>query len=126
MGLACRYDKIFRCLLLEHSPRGFHILGRIPPVPHRVEVPEFYMVARPRAYLSHPARDLARHKVRSAARRLMIKKNAVYDKHAVTFAVYARDIKRVQLGDSVRAFWFKRRLFVLRSVFFITAVKLRC
>src|SRR5260370_14712703 len=87
MLLTCREHQVHRCGLLQHHPHRADVVGRITPVPLRVEVSEVDGVLTARGDASDGAGDLARYECFASAWRFVVEQNAVGGKHAVRLAV---------------------------------------
>ena len=102
VGFTCRDHEVIRSFVLKHHPHRFDIILGKSPVTLGFEVTknEFFLKAKLNRRDSQS--DLARDEVFSPARRLVIEKDAVGNKHVISLAVIDRDPVRINFGDTVR------------------------
>src|SRR5437899_176988 len=97
------------CGLARHSCRT--PWPTIPVAPNRIT-----FICRLRTP-GNPRGDLARHKLKSAARRFVVEQDSAGGVHSVSFAVVARQIETGHLTDAVGGSGVKPGIFVLRDSF---------
>ena len=104
---------IVRIGLLEHQPHRFHVLAGVAPIALRLQVAQPDFLALPGQNPRHPGRDLAGDELKAAARRFVVKKDAVRGVHPVGFTVIAGQVKPCYLADAVRRTGVEPRVLVL-------------
>ncbi len=114
MGLASGDHKVVRLVLLQHKPHGRDVFYCVTPIALCVQISQVQFIREPRLYLGHRTTNLSSDKGLAAARRFVVKKDAVAGKDAVTFSVVDRKPIGVELGRTVGTPWVKRRGFPLR------------
>jgi len=115
VGHAGRNDVVVGCWLLEHQPPRAHGVARVPPVAARIEVAEGQPLCEPEVDASDLARDLARHELEAAARRLVVfVHDAARGGQGVHLTVVARQVIARELGDRVGRARPKAGRFVVR------------
>src|SRR3989338_6474144 len=118
----CDY-KIIRFILLENFPHCLNVLWSVTPITFGVYISQFNIFFFSSQDISDAKGDFSSYKTFSAAFRLVVEKDAVGNKHAVTFTVNSRDLKTIKLGCSVWAFWLKWRQFILGSFFGVAGIE---
>ena len=86
------------------------------PIALGIEVADFQRCLQAELDARHGVADLAGDKLQTAARRLVVEKNARARKQSVALAVIDREPVAVQLGYSVRTARIKLRLLVLNRL----------
>src|SRR6185369_11782867 len=91
-----------------------HVVFRMPPVAFRIEITDPQFVRQPELDPRDRARRLARHKLKSTPRALMIKKNPTDAKEPVGLAIISGQVMTRDFADPVRTARLKRGRLLLR------------
>ena len=113
VGLPGRHHIIVRLVLLEHPPHRLHVLGRVPPVPLRLQVSEIHLVLQASLDPGHGPGDFAGHKRFSPPRTFVVEENPARGVQTVALAVVHRDPVRIDLGGGIGTARVKRSGFIL-------------
>ena len=103
MAFAAADDVVVRLRRLEHHVHRADVVAGVAPVAFGVEVAEQELVLLAELDARGRLRDLARHELRPAARRLVVEEDAAAGEDAVALAVVDGDVVPVHLRDAVRA-----------------------
>src|SRR6266571_14702 len=95
--------------LLEYPPHRLDVLGRVPPVPLRVEIAKLDELRFPGDDLGEAVRDLAGDELEASPRALVIEENPIRRMHAVRLAVVDARPVREDFRHAVRAAGMERR-----------------
>src|SRR5665213_56978 len=101
--------------LLQHEPLRTHVVTRMAPITHRVEITQKNALIQPLMEARQSARDFARHKGLAADRRLVVEQDAIARIQTICFAIIDRDPIRVHLGGAVRRARIERGSLPLRD-----------
>src|SRR5262249_17733049 len=93
---------IVRIRLLQHQPHCTDIISGEAPIPLGIKISDRKILRQPELNLSNTKRYLANHELKSAPRRLVVKKNSRDRKEPVALTVVHRNVVAVYLRDSVR------------------------
>lgn len=80
----------------------FNVVFGVTPVSLGVQMPQLHGVYETEVNLGDGSRDLARYKVLSSARTLVVEQDTVAREHVVRFSVVDHHPVRIQLGDSCK------------------------
>ena len=114
MGLAGANDVVAGILLLEHAPHDFDILGRVAPIPFRVEIPKEEFVLFTGLDCRDGLGDLSGDKSFASSWALMVEENAVTGPKAIALSIVNGHPIGVDFGGGVGASGTEGGFFVLR------------
>src|ERR1035437_5480828 len=83
VGFARRHDIIIGARLLQHQMHGANVIGGVAPVALRLQISDFEAFREPKLDSSDYASDLARDKLKSSPRTLVVEQHTITAKHAV-------------------------------------------
>ena len=114
--LPCRDHVVVGLLLLEHQPHRLDVVACEAPVSLGVEVAEAEFAGEAELDPRDAVRDLARHELEPAARRLVVEEDPRDREEAVRLAVVDRDEVPVGLRHPVRRARVEGRRLALRNL----------
>jgi len=100
--------------MLQHQPHSNDVILRPAPIAFALQISQDEIDIEAARNARRRVRDLARHKIFAAPRRLMIIKNPVANKHSVRLPVDSRQLRREGLSAAVGTRRSHRRFFCLR------------
>ncbi len=112
--------EIFRLVLLQHHPLHPDVIFGMPPVTQRIHIAQVQARLQPLRDVGDRTRNFARDKGFAAARRFVVKQNAVTGIHTVRFAVVDGYPVGVQLSNGIRRARVERRALFLRDFLYQT------
>jgi len=114
VGLFGGDNIVIGLLLLQHQPHGFNIVPSEAPIPGGLQVPQKELVLEPHLDPAHGPSDLARHEILTAARGLVIEKNAIAGVESIGLTVVHSVPVRSAFGGGVGGAWVEGGGFGLR------------
>src|ERR1035437_9677201 len=114
VGFTRRHDIVIGVGLLQHQMHGANVIGSVAPVALGLQISDLEAFREAELDSGDCASDLARDKLKSSPRTLMVEHHPTAVKHAVGLAVVHCEVKASYLADPIRATRMERGGLSLR------------
>src|SRR3990172_7226414 len=101
VSLATADNEIIRLFVAHYSPNGLNIVGRMPPIPLRIQIAQLQFLGNTKLYSRDIVCDLSRYILKTTTRRFVIEQYSAYSKESVSFSVIPRQVKSRYFGNPV-------------------------
>ena len=96
------------CILLQHQPHGFNVIGSIAPVALRFQIAQPQLALQTKLYPRYAVADLPRDKFNPTQWRFVIEQNSAARKCVKALAIVHGHPVGIEFGHAVRASRIKR------------------